>query len=139
MVGRLISRVAVASLRDAPLRTILQACYDLYGEGQIADVRPGRLAARRPRGRGPWRPACFLPIDPAPLPEGVRPAPLEDRLAGVLAQLAERDRQDRLRDLKAALEETDATAQPGRVPGPAARILRRLLTQRPDTKKKTAS
>ena len=33
-VGRLVSRVAVASIRDAPLRAILAACYDLHGEGE---------------------------------------------------------------------------------------------------------
>ena len=55
-----------------------------------------------------------------------------------LAKLAQRDRQDRLRDLKAALEEFDENANPD-----AYRALiteyRRLLTQRPDTKTKNAS
>ncbi len=35
VVGRLITRVTVASLSDAPLRAILQACYDLHGEGSL--------------------------------------------------------------------------------------------------------
>jgi len=32
VVGRLITRVTVASLSDAPLACILQTCYDLHGE-----------------------------------------------------------------------------------------------------------
>ena len=42
----------------------------------------------------------LLPIDPAPLPEEVRPASWQDRLKGVLVTLAERERHDRLRDLE---------------------------------------
>jgi len=137
VVGRLISRVAVTSIRDAPLRTILQACYDLYGEGQTPAF--DRVALRlddsevRALAAG-----LLLPIESAPMPEGVRPAPWQDRLAGALTKLSERARHDRLRDLKGALEETDETANPD-----AYRALiteyRRLLNQRPDTKTKNAS
>ena len=53
-------------------------------------------------------------------------------------RLAERDRQDRLRDLKGALGEIDETTNPD-----AYRALRteylRLSSQRPDTKTKNAS
>jgi DNA primase len=138
VVGRLISRVAVASIRDAPLRTILQACYDLYGEGQspsfdritlrLDDSEVRALAA-----------GLLLPIESGPLNKGTAPpGSWQDRLAGTLKKLDERDRQDRLRDLKGALEETDETAKPD-----AYRALiteyRRLLNQRPDTKTKNAS
>ena len=121
VVGRLISRVAVASIRDAPLRAILQACYDLHGEGNRRRSSGSRCGSTTPRC-GPWRPACCCRSNPPRCPSSVRPAPWEDRLAGVLAKLAERDRQDRLRDLKAALEETDRDREPGRVPGPESRI-----------------
>ena len=137
VVGQLISRVAVASIRDAPLRTILQACYDLYGEGEspLFDRVAVRLDDPEVRALAA---GLLLPIESAPLPESVRPAPWQDRLAGALAKLAERDRHDRLRDLKGALEETDETADPD-----AYRALtleyRRLLNQRPDTKTKNAS
>ena len=78
VVGRLIARVAVSSVRDAPLRMILQVCYDLYGEGhtptfervslRLDDPRVRALAAglllplevplhRRLRSRIAWR-AC---------------------------------------------------------------------------------
>lgn len=137
VTGRLISRVAVPSIRDAALRRILQACFDLHGEGQTPTFE--RVAMRlddaevRALAAG-----LLLPIESAPLPEDVRPAPWEDRLPGVLARLAERDRQDRLRDLKGALGETDEAANPD-----AYRALiteyRRLLNQRPDTKTKNAS
>jgi DNA primase len=64
----------------------------------------------------------------------VRPAPWQDRLRGVLATLERRERQLRLRDLRRALAETDENDNPD-----AYRALqleyRRLMTQRPDTKK----
>ena len=93
-VGRLVSRVAVASIRDAPLRAILAACYDLHGEGEsttfervslrLEDARVRSLAA------GLLLPTTATrgdrhPIDPQPVSEGVRPAPWEVRLAQALA------------------------------------------------------
>ena len=76
----------------------------------------------------------LLPPDPDPLPEDVRRAPWQDRLKGVLATLERRERQHRLRDLRRALDETDEDDNPD-----AYRALqleyRRLMTQRPDTKK----
>ena len=78
--------------------------------------------------------ALTLSLDRAPLPEDVRPASWQDRLKGVLATLAERERQDRLRDIGLALAETDEVTNPD-----AYRALRleylRLMFQRPDTKK----
>ena len=118
----LISRVAAASLRDAPLRAILQACYDLHGEGQPPTFERVMLAARRPGGAGPGgRPA---PADRpgAPCPRMCVPPPGKIASTGVLARLAERERQDRLRDLKAALDETDRDRRPGRVSGLATGI-----------------
>ena len=71
------------------------------------------------------------------MPDDVRPAPSEVRLARLLAQLAERDRQDRLRDLKAALDEIDPTADPDDYRALHTEYFR--LLNRPDTKTKTAS
>ena len=48
LVSELVSRVTVSSLRDAPLRAILQACYDLHGEGQSPSFRGGHASPRRP-------------------------------------------------------------------------------------------
>jgi DNA primase len=137
VVGRLISRVAVASIRDAPLRTILQAAYDLYGEGEEPTFE--RIASRLddPAVRA-LAAGLLLPLDPAPLPDGVRPAPWPDRLAGVLARLAERDRQERLRDLKGALAEIDRAVSPDVYRALSTEYLR-LSSQRPDTKTKSAS
>jgi DNA primase len=132
-VAHLVSRVAISTLRDAPLRAILQVCYDLQAEGQsprcqevmlrLTDARVRQLAA-----------ALASSMDSAPLPDEVRPAPWQDRLRGVLTTLAERERQGRLRDLGLALAETDEAANPD-----AYRALRleylRLMFQRPDTKK----
>lgn len=134
VVGRLISRVAVASLRDAPLRAILQACYDLHGEGESPTSERVMLRLDEP-GVKSLAAGLLLPIDPAPLPESVRPASWEDRLTGVLTKLAERDRQNRVRDLKEALDETDENANPDEYRALQLEY-RRLLNQRPDTKRK---
>ncbi len=137
VVSRLITRVTVASLNDAPLRAILQACYDLHGEGEIPafDRVTSRLDDPSLRALAA---GLLLPIDPAPLTEGTRPAPVEARLAGVLARFDQRDRLARLKDVRAALSETDPQADPQ---GHRAlyREYYRLLNQRPDTKPTTAS
>ena len=129
----MITRVALAQLRDAPLRAILQACYDLHGEGSIPtfDRVTSRLddPALRALAAG-----LLLPIEAAPLTEGTRQAPVEARLAGVLARYDERDHKARLRDVIAALEETNPEEDP--VGYQALRREKfRLLSQRPDTKK----
>jgi DNA primase len=132
-VSYLVSRIAPASLRDAPLRAILQACYDLHGEGQTPQAEGVMDRLDDPRVRSLVA-GLLLPPDPNPLPEDVRPAPWQDRLAGVLATLERRERQHRLRDLRRALDETDENDNPD-----AYRALqleyRRLMTQRPDTRK----
>ena len=132
-VGLVISRVAATSLQDPPLRAILQACYDLYGEGQVPTSAEVMNRLDDPQVRA-LAAGLLLPVDPAPLPEDVRPAPWQERLKGVLATLAKRQRQARLHDLRRALAETDEAASPE-----AYRALqleyRRLMNQRPDTKK----
>ena len=136
LVGRLITRVAAADLRDAPLRAILDACYDLYSEGQSPDF--DHLANRLDEPERALAAGLLLPIDPQPSGIGVRPAAWDVRLAGVLARFAERGRQERLRDLEGALKQADPGSDPEQY-----RALRleyhRLLNQRPDTKSKTAS
>ncbi len=137
VVGPLISRVPAVSIRDAPLRTILQACYDLYGEGQEPTFE--RVALRlEDAGVRALAAGLLLPIDPQPVSEGVRPAPLDERLRGVLAKIAERDWRERLRDVQDALKETDATANPDEYRA-LQRELYRLYSKRPDTKTKNAS
>ena len=137
VVGRLIARVAVSSIRDDSLREILQVCYDLYGEGVTPTFERVFLRLDDPRVRA-LAAGLLLPIDPAPLPESIHPAPLEDRLAGVLAKLAERAWRDRIKDLDAALKETDAAAHPVEHQT-LQRELFRVQTQRPDMKKNSAS
>lgn len=137
VVGQLISRVAVASIRDAPLRAILQACYDLYAEGLTPTFDRVALrlddAATRALAAG-----LLLPRDPAPLPDYAQPAPWEACLAGVLGRLALRDWQDHLQDLKDALKENDPAARPEEYQA-LQRELYRHHSMRPDTKKKNAS
>ncbi|MBV8078496.1 MAG: DNA primase [Planctomycetaceae bacterium] len=136
VVGRLIARVAVSSIRDAPLREILQVCYDLYGEGVAPTFE--RVSLRLDDPVRALAAGLLLPIEPAPLPEGVHPAPLEDRLVGVLAKLAERAWRDRIKDLDEALRETDAAAHPEDYQA-LQRELLRVQSQRPDMKKNSAS
>ena len=132
-----MSRIAVRLVRDAPLRAILQACYDLHGEGRPPLAEAVMLTGSTIPGSVPWRPACSCRRTRTRLPEDVRPAPWQDRLKGVLATL------DRAR---AAGPAQGPQAGPGRnrprVADPDAyRALqleyRRLMTQRPDTKTKT--
>ncbi len=133
VVGRLIARVTVASLGDAPLRAILQSCYDLHGEGSppTFDRVTSRLddPALRALAAG-----LTLPIESAPLTEGTVQSPVEVRLASVLARFDERDHRSRLRDVLAALAETDPKDDPVGYQA-LYREKYRLLSQRPDTKK----
>lgn len=139
LVGRLITQVTVATLRDAPLRAIIQACYDLHAEGQSPTFDRVLLRLEDPAVRG-LAASLLQPLaDPnSSMLEVDQPGALESRLAGVLAKLADRRRQECLRDLWDALQETDPASQPDQ-----HRALRqeyyRLLHQRPDPRKLAAS
>lgn len=139
LVGRLITQVTADTLRDAPLRMILKACYDLHAEGQLPTFDRVILRLQDPTVKA-LAVALLQPLtDPnQSMLEVDRPGSLESRLAGVLARLAERDRQQRLRDLWATLNEIDPHSDPEHY-----RALRqeyyRLLHQRPDPRKLAAS
>jgi DNA primase len=137
VVGRLISRVAVASIRDAPLRAILQACYDLYAEGSPPTFERVAMRLEDPAVRA-LAAGLLLPIEPAPLPEKVQPAPWEELLAGMLARIAERDWQERLKDIEAALKDVDSAANSLEYQA-LRRELYRHHSMRPDTKRNHAS
>jgi DNA primase len=137
VVGRLISRVAVSSLRNGPLRDILQVAYDLYTEGQLPSFDRITLRLDDPEVRA-LAAGLLLPMDAQPVSEWVQPTPPEVRLKGVLARLAERQWRERLRAVTDTLRQTDATTHP--VEYRALQLeLARLSSQRPDTKTKTAS
>lgn len=133
----LITRVAPAMLRDAPLRAILQACYDVYGEGRTPtpDLIAARIDDPAVRDLAASLPA---PMEAAPIKSGVDQAPVEVRLAMALAALADRERQGRIRDLRAALAEVDPATSPDEY-----RLIRleleKTFHQRPDTKRPHAS
>jgi DNA primase len=137
VVGRLIARVAVSTIRDAPLRTILQACYDLYSEGQLPtfDRISLRLDDSEVRALAA---GLLLPIDAQPAEDWFQPTPLDERLKGVLAYLDERERQVRLRDVRAMLKQTDPATNPDEYRALELELTR-LYSQRPDTKTKNAS
>lgn len=114
----LAGRVSPSSLRDAPLRAILQGCYDLHAEG----LRPSyehlmtRLddPALRSLAAELVTPSALRLPDSGPIPtsEDVRPAPWRDRLERLLEVLDRRARQARLDDLKRALEASGPHADP---------------------------
>jgi len=112
----LIPRVAVSSLKDASLRTILQACYDLQSEGQSPSYENLMVRLDDPAIRelvaGLIAPSALSTPDPGRFTDRVRPAPWKERLEQMLIVLEERERQARLRDLKRSLEETDQHADP---------------------------
>jgi DNA primase len=115
-INWVLPRVAASTLRDAPLQTILQACYDLQGEGQAASYDNLMIRLEDPAVRalaaGLIESSALSTPDPAPMSERARPAPWQDRLEKMLDVLAKRERQSQLGDLKRALEQTDQQADP---------------------------
>jgi len=112
----LMPRLAVSALRDAPLRKLLQACYDLQNEDQSPSyenlmVRLDDPALRALATSLIAQSALSTP-DPGHFPENLRPAPWRERLENMLILLDKRERQARLRDLKRSLDETDQHADP---------------------------
>ena len=106
-VAELITIVPANSLHDAPLRAILQVCYDLFGEGETPTFDRVTLRLDDPQLRS-LSAALLDPIhDPQPMSAGTLPAPLEVRLEHLLGRLEERRHEERLRDLKGAMAETD--------------------------------
>lgn len=112
----LATRVSPSSLREGPLRALLQACYDLHSEGRRPGYENLMIRLEDPALRGlatdlVASTALSMP-EPAPLSDGVRPAPWRDRLERLLAVLGERVRQARLDELKRAIEAADPHAEP---------------------------
>jgi DNA primase len=115
-IAWLMSRVGVSTLRDAPLRAILQACYDLQSEGQSPSyvnlmVRLDEPAVRALAASLVTQSALSTP-DPGRFSEKLRPAFWRERLEEMSIVLEKRERQARLKDLKRALDETDEHADP---------------------------
>jgi DNA primase len=107
LVGELARRVPVEAVGDARLRAILQACYALHGEGRVPAFEALSLRLEDPTARA-LAAGLLLPMDPQPVPEGVRPAAVEERLAGLLPQLDQRRWRERLREVEAALVDAQA-------------------------------
>jgi DNA primase len=114
----LATRVSPSSLRDAPLRAILQTCYELHAEGQVPSYQNQMLRIDDPALRALASelvtPSALRLPDSGPIPpsEGVRPAPWRERLERLLEALDERERRTRLEELRKALEATDRQAEP---------------------------
>jgi DNA primase len=101
-------QVLVDALRDAPLRAILQAIYDLDAAGEVPLFDRVTLRLDDP-GLRALAAGLLLPIDPQPMsPTKVQPPPLETHFAAILAKIRARDIEDRLRDLRMAKSEANA-------------------------------
>ena len=136
IASRLITRVAPATLRDAPLRAILQACYDVYGEGRTPSFDRIAACLAEPAVRD-LAAGLLAPMESAPIKSGIGVAPVEVRLALALESLARREWQERLNDLRNALNEMDPSSDPE-----AYRALQTELKkhhQRPDNRRPHAS
>ena len=139
VVGRLVSRVAVASLRDAPLRAILQACYDLHGEGAVPTFERVALRLEDPAVRA-LAAGLLCRSTRRPSARGRATRPLaRTRLAGVLASSPSASGRTGSGTCKAAPEARPIeTADPDAYRALQLEYLR-LMNQRPDTKTKDAS
>jgi DNA primase len=112
----LLPRLSPSALKDAPLREILQVCYDLQNEGESPSyenlmVRLEDPAIRSLAASLIAESALSTP-DPAKFPDSVhyRPAPWRERLDRILLVLQEHERQARLKEVKRSLDETDQHA-----------------------------
>ena len=112
-MATLITRVTAESLLDAPLRAILEVCYDLFGEGVIPtfDRVISRLVDGELRALAAGLQQPVSDPNSVMLELGVA-APVDARLAQVLARFEERERKFRLKDIQAALAETDPRSDP---------------------------
>lgn len=113
VVAGLITRVTVAALQDAPLRAILQACYDLYGEGVIPSF--DRVTSRLDDGELRALAAGLQHAVDDPNLKQLdlgQESSTEVRIHQVLIRFDERERKIRLKDVQAALAETDPKSDP---------------------------
>ena len=137
VVPRIVSRIAVSDLRDAPLRTILAAAYDVHAGGSAPEF--SRISSRLGEAERSLAAGLLLPVDSSPFSEAVRPAPLAEQLPRLLTAFAARELDERRRDVQGALQETDPVSHPDEHRALLAEYMRLLMTPRPDPRKTIAS
>jgi DNA primase len=132
---RLIPRIGVSTLRDAPLRAILQTCYDLQADGQSPTYENVMVQLVDPAVRslvaGLAGPSAVNTLDPGRYSDRVRPAPWQERLERMLIVLDERERTARRIELKKVLDETDPNADPEAYRAIELEYRRTLTSSRP--------
>jgi DNA primase len=131
-----ITRIPVSSLRDQTLRDILEACYDAYAAEELPGLEA--IGPRLDESRRSVAMALLMPPDPGPEFEGMSLPSVEERVDGVLARWAERDRQDRVREIYLSLAELD----PDRDRDEFLQLKRELYqvsSRRPDSSSASAS
>lgn len=113
VVATLITRVTVGSLLDAPLQAILQVCYDLFGEGVIPTFErvTSRLDDRELRALAAGLQQPVTDPNSGILENGLVVS-VEERLSKALVRFDDRERKFRLKDVQAALAETDPKSDP---------------------------
>jgi DNA primase len=153
VADQLITRVTVASLRDAPLRAILQASFDILSDGRaptfellvarlddpaVRDLASELLATR---DLPPLKPELDVVenVVRERIPQAVKFAQSIDvHFEANQIAFEKRDWQERFRDLRTALGELNQSESPDEY-----RLLRleleKLNKQRPDTKRLPAS
>ncbi len=120
-VGVLSRRLAADSLKDAPLRSILQACYDLQSEGLAPES--SRVLLRLTDREKALAVGLLMPSDPQPFTDRVRPASWSDRLEGILLCLVRREWEERKPRPRGRVARKRPNFEPGRPPGVACGIL----------------
>jgi DNA primase len=138
LVERLVGRIAPDELRDAPLRALLRASFELHAEGLEPSFE--RLARRVGAVERSLAAGLLLPptADPQPLSDPTRLAAWDEQLERALGGHAQRRRRDRIQALQRALAEIDRDARPDEY-GALRRELLELHYQRPDAKRTIAS
>jgi DNA primase len=124
-----VTRVTPKSLRDAPLRAIFKACYDLFSEGATPEFT--RVSTRLTDAERTLAAGLLLPLDPSPSSGRVPAPPWSTQLEEVLAQFADRERREHLQALKEDLDSTDKHVNPAEYRALFTELTR-LLTHRPD-------
>ncbi len=144
-MARLITRVAPASLRDTPLRAILQACYDIYREGQTPTFNLVTARIEDPAVRD-LVVELLDSMKSAPIPPGTNvlpwrkvlcDSPIEVQLASALDGFDRRELQEHIRNLQIALRKIDSSSDPRESRALLAELEK--YQQRLDTKRPHAS
>lgn len=133
LIGLVVQEVPPAVMRDPELKAILLVCRDFHAANEPISIQAVSRCLEGPKTETLIR-RLIAPIDLGPLPPDCHPAAYDVCLEGVIVRLKERMRQDRLRDLKAALHEISEDGDPLEY-GALQTEYHRVLDQHPATRR----